>query len=186
MSVEKSKVKGEIYTMRKYNYDMCIVMVSNGTIPRVYDYLYEDETKEDAEMRGLINSFNNIRTYMNHHDNFPQYKEDGTEYWQTMVEKEDKTDYKVMSYEEFVKLERESILNLPIEEITEQKFNEMLDCLPPIGWVTRNDVEMFCMREFWTGSYTNQYAKDNRTGKYYTKLVDFKDQNTWINNLLRK
>ena len=41
------------------------------------------------------------------------------------------------------------------------------------------------MSEFYTSHYTHQYAKDRRTGKYYSKLVDYRDRSTWIHALLR-
>ena len=52
-------------------------------------------------------------------------------------------------------------------------------------WCTVEGVEMFCMSEMWTGTYTTQYAHDHRTGKYYSKMVDVTDRDTWINTYLR-
>ena len=49
-----------------------------------------------------------------------------------------------------------------------------------------NGVEMFCMSEMYSDTYTTQYAYDHRTGKYYCKMVDSEDTSTWIHTLLRK
>lgn len=95
-----------------------------------------------------------------------------------------RADYRVMTYGDFLKLERDKILSQPLEEITADRFHEMLDVLPPLAWTQHNGVEMFCMMEFYTGSYTGQYAHDKRTGKYYTKLVDYRDRSTWICEIL--
>lgn len=163
-----------------YNYEKCIVMVREGKLPKVYDYLYDGETSEDAEERGFKAKVNNLNTYLHHHEHFPNVQEDGTEYWQSMYERESHTEYKAMSVKEFQKLERTSILENPLEEITEECFQEMLDILPPLCYVEHKGVVMFCMSEFYTGSYTMQYAKEKKSGKYYRKLVDFKDKSTWI------
>lgn len=45
----------------------------------------------------------------------------------------------------------------------------MLEVLPPENWVTINNVNEFCMSEHYTGLYTNQYAHDKNTNKYYCK-----------------
>lgn len=95
-----------------------------------------------------------------------------------------RADYRVMTFGDFLRLERNKILGQPLEEITADRFNEMLDILPPLAWTQHNGVEMFCISEFYTGSYTSQYAHDRTTGKYYTKLVDYHDRSTWIHKIL--
>lgn len=92
--------------------------------------------------------------------------------------------YVAMTYDEFKKQERERLLSLPLHEITEERFYEMLNVLPPIKWTRRDNVEMFCMSEMFTGTYTDQYAHDHNTGKYFCKLVDLFDESTWIHNYL--
>lgn len=169
-----------------YNYEKCIVMVREEKIPRVYDYLYDNETEEEAEERGFKVKVNNLNTYLHHHEHFPNVQEDGSEYWQSMYETEVHTEYKAMSVAQFKALERTSILENPLEEITEECFDEMLNVLPPLCYTERHGVVMFCMSEFYTGSYTMQYAKEKQTGKYYRKLVDFKDKSTWICEQLMK
>lgn len=88
--------------------------------------------------------------------------------------------------EEFQAMEKSKLISGEPEEIAADKFNEMLDVLPPLRWCTIDGVEMFCMSEMYTGTYTNQYAHDKSSGKYYTKMVDACDKSTWINNYLRK
>lgn len=169
-----------------YNYEKCIVMVREEKIPRVYDYLYDNETEEEAEERVFKVKVNNLNTYLHHHEHFPNVLEDGSEYWQSMYETEVHTKYKAMSVAQFKALERTSILGNPLEEITEECFDEMLNVLPPLCYTEHHGVVMFCMSEFYTGSYTMQYAKEKQTGKYYRKLVDFKDKSTWICEQLMK
>lgn len=108
----------------------------------------------------------------------------GEEFAAQVVKKYENADFQAMTFGEFLKREREKILSDPMTEITEEKYNEMLDVLPPLAWCTRNGIEEFCMEEFYTGSYTSQYAHDKSTGKYYTKIVDYRDKTTWIDALL--
>lgn len=167
-----------------YNHEKCIVMVKEGSIPKIYDFLRENETEEEAENRGFWASMENMNTYLHHHEQYPNVLEDGTEYWQNLYEAENKTEYKVMNYEEFKTLERSGILAIPLEKVSEECYQEMRDVLPPLCFSEHGGFEMFCMVEFYTGSYTMQYAKDKKTGTCYKKLVDFTDRSTWICELL--
>lgn len=106
------------------------------------------------------------------------------EYFANMAKRSRNATLEAMTYEEFKKREREHILSIPMYEISEEEFYEMLNVLPPIGWICHKNVEIFCMSEFYTGSYTNQYAHDKNTGKYWAKLVNYTDKSTWIPNLL--
>ena len=81
---------------------------------------------------------------------------------------------------EFFELEKKEQLSIPIKEITEEKFYEMLDCLPPLQWETVGKVNQFCMSEFWTGNYTNQYG--TYRGHYFIKRVDFEDSSTYLSS----
>lgn len=109
------------------------------------------------------------------------------EYWQQQAAKHRATigTYAIMTFEEHQAKERAYILSLPLHEITEERFHEMLNVLPPLKWCRQGCVEMFCMSEFFTDTYTDQYAHDHATGKYYTKLVDYSDQSTWIHEVLK-
>ncbi|MGL5436016.1 MAG: hypothetical protein ACRDBO_11535, partial [Lachnospiraceae bacterium] len=72
----------------------------------------------------------------------------------------------------------------PLKETTEEQFEEALNVLPPLKWCTIDGIEMFCMSEMYTATYTNQYARYE--GKYYKKMVDVTDKSTWLNNYLKK
>ena len=125
-------------------------------------------------------------------DDFKRTKELAEKYpndtlWQDRLKAETKLKREcvVMTLTEYLKAEREFLLSKELKEITEEEYQEMLNVLPPIKWVTIDDVEMFCMCEMYTGTYSSQYAHDRRADKYYTKLVDVTDTSTWINNILR-
>lgn len=113
---------------------------------------------------------------------------DNRDYWQYQAEQYRKVigTYAMMTFDEQQANERAYLLALPLYEISEERFNDMLDALPPLKWCRKNGVEMFCMREFFTDSYTDQYAHDHSTGKYYSKLVDYLDPSTWISEILAR
>ena len=56
-----------------------------------------------------------------------------------------------------------------VEEITEARFMDALNVLPPVGWTTRGGVESFKISERITGNLTDIFA---RMGDRYFKLTD--------------
>ena len=48
---------------------------------------------------------------------------------------------------------------VPPVEITEERFLEMLECLPPCRWVRLAESEAFYMSEFETGLWTGHYCR---------------------------
>lgn len=104
----------------------------------------------------------------------------------SMLKTAKKARYEAMTWDEYVARQRAHLLAGEPQEVTEEQFMEQLDVLPPLHWCTINGIEMFCMSEMWSGSYTTQYAYDRSTGKYYSKTVDSEDRSTWINTYLRE
>ncbi len=100
------------------------------------------------------------------------------EYWQRRVEELEQESYSIMTLEDFDKKHDASYLAMPIEEITEEQYEEMFNILPPMRWCTIKGVEMFCMSEMQSGSITNQYARAG--DRYYTGYVDILDKSTWL------
>lgn len=146
----------------------------------VYDFLKEGETEAELLERANNSKQKEIETWGNHCKKYPHK---GTIFFEYLNQAEGK-EYKIMTFEEYQKAERDYYINRPIQEITEEKFCEMLDVLPPKCWTTIQGIEMFCISEMITGSYTRQYAKTPVGEKYYTKIVDILDKSTWIHNFL--
>jgi hypothetical protein len=161
--------------MKKYNFDVCAVNISSLT---VFNFLEEGETEEELLERANNYRKENIERYAQLVQEYPD-RESFKRYLQMALDSE----YQIMSFDEFLKRQRRYYLSLPLREITKEKFEEMFSVLPPLYWCEIDGVEMFCLSEMWTGSYTDQFA---RVGdKYYTKMVDCRDKTTWINNYLR-
>jgi len=79
-----------------------------------------------------------------------------------------KTEVLVMDTDAFTKMRDESYVTDP-KPITEGRFYEALDCLPPLRWVTRQGVESFRFCELYSGNITSIFA---RTGKEYWEFRD--------------
>ncbi|MEQ1713280.1 MAG: hypothetical protein ABL908_18040, partial [Hyphomicrobium sp.] len=56
-----------------------------------------------------------------------------------------------------------------VSEVTQERFNDALNVLPPVGWTTRQGVESFRISERIWGSITDIYA---RLGDRYFVLSD--------------
>jgi hypothetical protein len=143
----------------------------------VYDFLKDEETEAKLLERANNNKQEDIKTWSNYCVNYPN-RED----FRTYLAEANNKQYHVMTWDQFQKLEKDFYIGGQPIETTEEHFDDMLNCLPPMKWCTINNVEMFCMCEMLTGTYTSQYARYN--DKYYTKVVDVMDRSTWINNYI--
>lgn len=70
------------------------------------------------------------------------------------------------------------------EEVTEEDYWDMLECLPPYGYVTQGRLSGFLMSEFTSGNFTGCYVKDKVTGKYYCTTVDAYNYSPMLNKLI--
>jgi len=164
------------------NYDVVIAVEGKNRI-FIYDFIDQGEAEKEAHDRAEMSYWNEYLDCMQHMFDYPEQKQ----YWS---DRADEAEYNaehisIMSYDNFAVREREILLAGEPEEVTEETFEEQLDVLPPLAWCSIGGVEMFCMAEMYTGSYTTQYAHDKISNKYYCKMVDVSDRKTWINTFLR-
>lgn len=145
----------------------------------VFDFLHDGETGEQLLQRANISKEKEIENWTENCRNVPD-----EESFKSYLKAAQETEYRIMTWEEFQEGEKKHLLSDSLEEVTEETWEEMLCVLPPYKWCTIDGIEMFCMSEMYTGTYTMQYAKYN--GKYYCKMVDSADQSTWIHNLLNQ
>ena len=70
----------------------------------------------------------------------------------------------------------------PLVEITEGRFQEMLEILPPRKWRRGAGLETFNMMEFQHGDVTDQFALVTLAGvdRFFTRPVRDHDPSTWI------
>jgi hypothetical protein len=86
--------------------------------------------------------------------------------------------YEPMTYQDYKAAEHQFYLSRPLKEISEERFNEAYEVLPPMAVRNADGVFSFLMIEHWSGPYTSQYAAFN--GKHFTRLVDATDPSSWI------
>jgi len=61
-------------------------------------------------------------------------------------------------------------LKSKFKEITETRYNEMLECLPPMDWHNYRGISIFFIVEAYTGSMHSCFIKTK--GKHYEALRD--------------
>jgi hypothetical protein len=158
------------------------IVFSNKTFGS-YDFLKDNEADEQAIARAVAYYTDELNRLSDLADTFPE-----NDYWQKRIsETESLLDagFSVLPFELYIRKKNKRYTDMPMHEITYEEYNEQMNILPPIYWCTIDGITMFCMSEMYDGSITSQYARDNSTGKYYTKLVDIYDKSTWIFNVLR-
>jgi len=155
---------------------LCVVDVAGINI---YNFSNSQIQAEETLIKAIESNKEDIETWSNHCKNYPD-----TVQFKTYLKQAQGKKYEIMTYEEFVQLERKYFLDKPLKEIDEEIWEEMLNVLPPIKWCTIDGIEMFCMSEMYTGFYTSQYMHDKKTNKYYHKMVDITDKTTWGYNFI--
>ena len=158
------------------------VIFNNQTL-QSFDFLKDNEADEKAIARAVAFYTEELNRLNDLADTFPD-----NEYWQNRITETQAildAGFSVLPYEIWLNKKNKSYTDRPIKEITAEEYNDALDILPPIRWCTIDNITMFCMSEMYDGSITSQYARDNQTGEYYTKLVDIYDQSTWIHKALK-
>jgi hypothetical protein len=94
----------------------------------------------------------------------------------------DNPSYTVVSEKDFDNLMNkfaEEKIKTEFVEVTEERWGDALECLPPVKWHTiEKRFNVFFMGEQTWGSYTSLYVKDFKTRKFYvgTKNVFSTDE----------
>ena len=159
---------------------MVYLSVDVKTMQVIY-YIKEGETKEDLLRRTeefRIKEIDQLKELLKTYD---------IDIFKSSLNKYENAVYKVMTFDEFFVLQKKYYCNeLPVE-IKEEEYYSQMDVLPPILYSSINNIDMFCMSEFLTGTFTSQYARiklSDKKYKYYTKIVDVTDKKTWIYNYI--
>ena len=99
--------------------------------------------------------------------------------WEESLQALQKTEYRIVPLEVFYAAERKKMLADPLKRITEEQYWDALEVLPPLHYERLDGgCERFCMREFFTATYTTQYFHSKEG--WFCRMVDFTDQTTWI------
>ncbi|MBR4663912.1 MAG: hypothetical protein IKO93_08560 [Lentisphaeria bacterium] len=99
--------------------------------------------------------------------------------WEDSLQTIRETEYRIVPLEDFYTAERKKMLADPLKRITEEQYWDALEVLPPLHYERLDGgCERFCMREFFTATYTTQYFHSKEG--CFCRMVDFADQTTWI------
>lgn len=158
------------------------ILAVDTTTYSTFDFLADGETEKELLNRANTYKQKEIEEYNNIISRFEAEDKDIT-YFVERLESTKKKNYEIMTWDDFQAGQKRHLLNGELKEITKKEWEEMLNVLPPLMWCTINGVNMFCMSEMYTGTFTTQYARYNE--KYYCKMVDSADKSTWIHNLLK-
>lgn len=102
-----------------------------------------------------------FETYYENRLNFEQYQKEKNEPLKVVTEQElDKL---------FKEYEEKSILQ-KFTEITEERYFDLLECLPPKRWHNFKGLEIFFMGECYTSNIYTCCIHDPSTKKYYSAL----------------
>lgn len=161
-----------------------LIIMKKATV-ETFDFLAKNETPEHAIQRAQEYYKKMLDDYKSNLINYP----DSAAYWRERIEATEKTltsGFEIVTFSDFLKMKKKYLCNGELTEITKEDFDEHYDMLPPLRWCTYNNVEMFCMCEMYTGTFTTQYAYSHVTGKCYCAMVDVTDPETWIDKRLEK
>lgn len=158
--------------------DYVIVNV-NGGYANVYDFC-TPETAQEIIDKATERASETVATYNSHIVNYPER----ADYWRNCKKEYETAKYEMMTFEEYLSRQKKTMVSGEVKEVTKEDFYEALNCLPPLKWCTKSNIEMFCMREMYTGTYTTQYGYNLVNNKYYSTMVDITDETTWIHNRL--
>lgn len=106
------------------------------------------------------------------------YGEDWRVAWLNQFGHEFEDSYKnlrAMPFEDYENFENERLSNQPLHEITQERFIDLLECLPPLKWSSNALFESFFMSEAYTGNWRDQVMRITVDGenRYFTKLRTF-------------
>lgn len=156
---------------------LCVVDISRY---RIYNFAETYDEARRINDKAIESMLDDIQTWENNCKQYPD-----TPMFENYLKQAKAKQYEIMTYAEFTERERNHLLGGELKEVTAERFEEMLNVLPPLKWCTIDGIEMFCISEMYTGTYTYQYAHDKSNDKYYSKMVDILDKFTWINELLK-
>ncbi len=143
-----------------------------------YGYTLEELNEKIVRSKERIEETK--QSYRNHAIDYPN----NAEMWQGYLDRLESAEYEIMTFDEYWKRHDQYYCDMPVKEISEERYDEMLNILPPMCWCTIDGVTMFCMSEMLSGNITAQYGKCD--GKFYCKNVDVYNKETWLHKVINK
>lgn len=154
-------------------------LITNTHGLEVYDGVRPNETDEQA----LDRARRFYQTSIDRYEEIISKQGNGKDnYWLNCLntEKAKIASVQIETEKDYFARVRKVYLDPPAKEITEERYEEMLDVLPPCAYTHNGRYSMFYVSEALHFSYHGFYLHDKKTGKYWTKVCDACDRSTWI------
>lgn len=158
---------------------------------RVIVNLFTIESFTSCRLKDVDKAINGAREFYQRHAEWYEQslneKPNTADYWQQRLEvcrNILKAGFKAVTWEEYLKLQRDKWLSKEPTEITKEDFENALEVLPPKKWIQNERYSMFFIGECTTMTFYGQYLHDKVSGKYYTALTDILDESTWLDKML--
>lgn len=154
-------------------------LVTNSYNFSVYSVLRDGESEFDAIVRALDYY---SRTIARYEEIIAEQGNGKDDYWLNCLNKEKKEmeSLQIETEEAYLARVRKGYLSVPAKEVTEDRYWEMLEVLPPCAFTMNERYAMFYVSEAHYLTYHSFYLHDKATGKYWEKLCDAKDRSTWL------
>lgn len=142
----------------------------------------QDETAEECLAKAIAFSREGAETCRLNLEG--ETDEKRREYWKQQIAAYDEDKPQIETYGSYKKRERDEMLSGDPKEITEEKWWDAYEVLPPCGLVINSRYTMFYISEALSGLYHSCYLEDKQTGRYWTKICDVSDRSTWLDVVL--
>lgn len=154
-------------------------LITNKHNLEVFDSVRDGESSEEALGRARSYYLNSVSRY---NDIIADQGNGKDNYWLNCrnIEQAKADALQIETDMEYFARVRHSYLDDPAKEITEERWWEMFEVLPPCAYTRTSRYEMFYVSEAFHLTYHSFYLYDRQTGKYWTKLGDSCDRTTWI------
>lgn len=141
-----------------------------------------DETADQCLAQAVAYSRESVETCRRNLEG--EKDEERIAYWKQQIAAYEADSPQIETYGSYKKRERAEMLSGAPKEITEERYEEMLDVLPPCAYTHNGRYSMFYVSEALRFSYHGFYLHDKKTGKYWTKVCDACDRSTWLDVVL--
>ena len=158
-------------------------LITNAHCLEVYSVVRDGETDAQALERARAYYQESIRHY---EEIIAESGNGENDYWLNCLntQKAIVASLQIETEAEYLSRSERFYLEPPAQEVTEDRYWDMLEVLPPCAFTSNADYEMFYVSEALHLSYHHFYLHDKHTGKFWSKICDARDRATWIDNVL--
>jgi len=115
------------------------------------------------------------------HDRENLARDGREEFWRSYIEDNTakRDNLQIETWEQYHARQRDMLMDEP-KEITKAHWWEQFEVLPPAGLIMNDRFTEFHISEAYMGTWHSGYMHDNKTGKYWSAMIDSCDPSTLI------